>query len=71
MQTVPMLIIAVYLCLLHMGGGGWGVGIKFERNAVFSALHGAQIDEDKDVLKDTDLLEGTDRHLLLLLASPK
>ena len=41
-----------------------------EQNAVLTALHGARIDEDKDVLKDTDLLEGIDRHLLLL-ASPK
>ena len=54
----------------HRGVGGGG-GIKCERNAVLTALHGAQIDEDKDVLKDTDLLEGIDRHLLLLLASPK
>ena len=44
---------------------------QFEQNAVLTALHGAQIDEDKDVLKDTDLLEGINRHLLLLLASPK
>ena len=44
---------------------------QFEQNAVLTALHGAQIDKDKDVLKDTDLLEGIDRHLLLLLASPK
>ena len=42
---------------------------QFEQNAVLTALHGVQIDEDKDVLKDTDLLEGIGRHLLLLLAS--
>ena len=44
---------------------------QFEQNAVLTALHGAQTDEDKDVLKDTDLLEGIDLPPLLLLASPK
>ena len=53
------------------GGGGYNVCSQFEQNAVLTALHCAQIDEDKDVLKDTDLLEGIDRQLLLLLASPK
>ena len=53
------------------GGGGGIVFSQFEQNAVLTALHGAQIDEDKDVLKNTDLLEGIYRHMLLLLASPK
>ena len=61
------------LCMstLHGGGGGEIVFSQFEQNAVLTTLHGAQIDEDKDVLKYTDLLEGIYRHLLLLLASPK
>ena len=28
---------------------------QFEQNAVLTALHGAQIDEDKDVLNDCQL----------------
>ena len=42
---------------------------QFEQNTVLTHLHGAQIDED--ALKDNDVLEGTDWHLLLMLASPK
>ena len=44
---------------------------QFEQTDLLTDLHGAQIDGDKDVIKDIDLLEGIDRHLLLLLASPK
>ena len=53
-----MLTIAVYLCLLYKGGGGGGDKmclVKFEQNAVLTALHAAQIDEDKDVLNDCQL----------------
>ena len=34
-------------------------------------LHGAQLDENEDALKDTDVLEGVEGHMLLLLAVPK
>ena len=44
---------------------------QFEQNAVLIDLHGGQKDEGKDTLKDTDVLQGTDSHPLLLLASPK
>ena len=37
-------------------GGGVHVFSQFEQNDVLTVLHGAQIDEDKDVLNDTDLL---------------
>ena len=34
-------------------------------------LHGAQLDENEDALKDTDVHEGIGWRMLLLLASPK
>ena len=43
---------------------------QFEQNAVLIDLHGAQKHEGKDTLKDNDVLQGTDSHPLLLLASP-
>ena len=61
---------------VYMGLGERGINKKSLCSASLTRMlytdpHGAQLDENEDALKDTDVLEGVEGHMLLLLAVPK